>query len=140
VASETHVQGSTTINKGDQGEFVQFLLTSIVVKHVSSGLNFQYDLDTFFTLWSAVTDVEAVCSLPSGVKDQEYSAQVSSIGGNPPVTWSVEPSLPSGLSLNAATGEITGTPTETWNQTHLFTATDSVSKKTRINFSLTITG
>lgn len=140
VASETHTQGSVTITEGDLGEFVQFLLASIVVKHVPSGQNFQYALDTFFSLWSAVTAVEAVCSLPSGSVDNPYSAQVSSVGGRPPITWSVSPPLPSGLSLNTSTGEITGTPTEEWNQTHLFLAMDANNVTARINYALVVTG
>ncbi len=36
---------------------------------------------------------------------------VSATGGIPPYAWSVSPALPAGLSLNAATGQITGTPT-----------------------------
>jgi Putative Ig domain len=49
---------------------------------------------------------------PDGVIGTAYSATLSTSGGTPPVTWSVTAgALPAGLSLNANTGAITGTPT-----------------------------
>lgn len=50
--------------------------------------------------------------LPSGAITSTYSATLSSSGGTPAVTWAITVgSLPAGLTLNAATGAITGTPT-----------------------------
>ena len=50
-------------------------------------------------------------SLPNGVKGSAYSAQLRSKDDRPG-TWSVtQGSLPAGLTLNATTGAITGTPT-----------------------------
>lgn len=51
-------------------------------------------------------------SLPSGQAGTAYSATLSATGGVPPYTWSIiGGTLPGGLTLNAATGAITGTPT-----------------------------
>jgi virginiamycin B lyase len=51
-------------------------------------------------------------SLPVGTVGSPYSANLNAQGGAPPYTWSVFfGSLPPGLSLNPATGAITGTPT-----------------------------
>lgn len=56
--------------------------------------------------------IVSTSSLPTGSVTSLYSATLSSSGGVPAVTWSVSVgSLPAGLSLNAATGAITGTPT-----------------------------
>jgi hypothetical protein len=50
--------------------------------------------------------------LPSAAVGAAYSAQLSASGGAGSYTWSVSSgSLPAGLSLNAATGVISGTPT-----------------------------
>ena len=50
-------------------------------------------------------------SLPSGQDGSAYSAQLSSTGGAGGGTWSLSSgSLPSGLSLNASTGVISGVP------------------------------
>ena len=52
-------------------------------------------------------------SLPNGMAGQSYSVTLSASGGTLPYTWSLTGSqqLPSGLSLNASTGVISGTPT-----------------------------
>jgi len=51
-------------------------------------------------------------SLPGGQVGTAYSATLSATGGVTPYTWSlVSGTLPAGLSLNAASGTISGTPT-----------------------------
>lgn len=51
-------------------------------------------------------------SLPEGAKKVDYSATVQAVGGTGAYTWSISAgSLPSGMTLNATTGEISGTPT-----------------------------
>jgi hypothetical protein len=49
-------------------------------------------------------------SLPDGTVGVPYDQTLSASGGVPPYSWSYD-SLPPGLNLNSATGEITGTPT-----------------------------
>ncbi len=51
-------------------------------------------------------------ALPGGTQQQVYSATLTATGGTTPYSWSVASgSLPSGLSLGASSGSITGTPT-----------------------------
>ncbi|MEZ5367387.1 MAG: putative Ig domain-containing protein, partial [Bryobacterales bacterium] len=51
-------------------------------------------------------------SLAQGVVGASYSQTLAATGGTAPYTWSVSSgALPAGLSLNPATGEISGTPT-----------------------------
>ena len=51
-------------------------------------------------------------SLNYGYVGMSYSVSVAAAGGTSPYTWSITSgSLPGGLSLNASTGEISGTPT-----------------------------
>ena len=62
-------------------------------------------------------------SLPEGKVNQPYSASLSGSGGALPYTWSVSPALPANLSLDTATGAITGTPTTAGNHdTHVYAA------------------
>ena len=80
-------------------------------------------------------------SLPSGQVGTAYGATLAASGGTSPYTWSLTSgTLPAGLTLNAATGAITGTPTATANATALtFTVTDSSSPTQSKSVSLTLT-
>jgi RHS repeat-associated protein len=68
-------------------------------------------------------------SLPNGVVGQAYSATLNASGGTPPYTWTLAAgSLPSGLSLSASTGLISGMPTTGANPINITVkATDSRS-------------
>ena len=52
-------------------------------------------------------------SLPAATQGKAYSAQLTDTGAKAAVTWSTNVKLPKGLTLNAATGAITGTPKST---------------------------
>jgi hypothetical protein len=65
-------------------------------------------------------------SLPAAVVGEAYKQALQASGGTAPLKWSVNPALPAGLSLDAATGEIAGTPTEALQKkTYKITVTDS---------------
>jgi putative Ig domain-containing protein len=67
----------------------------------------------------------ATTSLPSGVVGSPYSAQLKATGGDGGYTWSVETgALPPGLTLNATTGAITGTPTAAGTSNFTVAVTD----------------
>jgi hypothetical protein len=74
-------------------------------------------------------------SASAGTTGQPYSLGLSANGGLPPYTWSA--SLPSGLSINPATGEISGTTTETGVVPVTVTATDSRGVSRTISFDVT---
>ncbi|MGA2585609.1 MAG: putative Ig domain-containing protein [Candidatus Aminicenantales bacterium] len=59
---------------------------------------------TTLTIWNS--------SLPNGTLNTAYNVYLVALGGKPHYTWSkTSGSLPAGLSLNADTGAISGTPT-----------------------------
>jgi hypothetical protein len=67
-------------------------------------------------------------TLPDGAANTAYSKTLEAIGGTPPLTWSVTPTLPDGLTLDAATGTIGGKPKAASSQTTFtFTVTDSAT-------------
>jgi N-acetylneuraminic acid mutarotase len=67
-------------------------------------------------------------SLPGGTLNQAYSAQLQASGGTTPYSWQVTAgSVPPGLTLNAATGSISGTPTAQGNYSFTITVTGSGS-------------
>ncbi|MEP6957207.1 MAG: putative Ig domain-containing protein [Nitrospirota bacterium] len=66
-------------------------------------------------------------SLPQATANQNYSAQLAASGGTGAYTWGFaggSPALPTGLTLDASSGAITGLPTGTSNQNITFTVTD----------------
>jgi hypothetical protein len=79
--------------------------------------------------------------LPSGTINQPYAAVVGGSGGTTPYTWSLasgSPALPAGLSLNATTGAIVGTPTALETTTPIFRLQDASSPAQAVQKPLTI--
>ena len=67
-------------------------------------------------------------TLPTPILNTAYSQMVTTSGGTAPVTFAVSAgSLPTGLSLNASTGAVTGTPTAAGAYSFTIEATDSNS-------------
>jgi hypothetical protein len=66
----------------------------------------------------------STASLPGGSTTAAYSATVQAAGGSAPYDY-VATGLPSGLSINASTGSITGTPTASGNFSVTVTVTDA---------------
>jgi type II secretory pathway component GspD/PulD (secretin) len=78
-------------------------------------------------------------SLPDGVLNTAYTATLQSGGGTGAVTWSIATgSLPSGLTLNPATGTITGTPTAAGTSNITVSATDSANPPDSVTTALSI--
>jgi hypothetical protein len=78
-------------------------------------------------------------ALPNGAVNQPYSASLTGSGGTPPYTWSVSPALPANLSLDAATGAISGTPTTQGTTTHTFSLRDSSVPAQTVQQTLNLT-
>ena len=78
-------------------------------------------------------------SLPAGTVSQPYSASLAGSGGAPPYTWSVSPALPANLSLDTATGAISGTPTGQGTTSHTFTLRDSSNPPQTVQQTLSLT-
>ena len=97
-----------------------------------------------FSGWNTniVGAVQLSCTpLPNGTECETYSASVLSVqGGTPPFTWSVSAgSLPPGMSIAAADGSISGTPTAAGTFTFTVTVVDSTSPALTATQDQTIT-
>jgi hypothetical protein len=77
--------------------------------------------------------------LPQGTVGTSYSQALAATGGSGTYTWSVSVgSLPANLSLNAATGTISGQPTTATTANFTIQATDTNQATASKQFSLTI--
>ncbi|MEQ1850418.1 MAG: HYR domain-containing protein, partial [Chthoniobacteraceae bacterium] len=66
-------------------------------------------------------------SLPAGTVNAPYSQQITAAAGNGTLSWSISAGiLPDGLSLNAQTGALTGTPYEAGSFIFTATVTDNL--------------
>lgn len=78
-------------------------------------------------------------SLPGATLLTPYSASLRAAGGSGARTWSVTAgTLPSGLSLNPATGTISGTPTAAGNSNFTLTVADSGTPPKSVMTTLSI--
>ncbi|MGJ5149972.1 putative Ig domain-containing protein [Bradyrhizobium sp. HKCCYLR1023] len=92
------------------------------------------------TVNGAVTATQSVASktLTQNQPSTNFTP-VTGGGGTPAYTYSVSPSLPTGLTLNTSTGAITGTPTAASGATtYTVTVTDANSATASNTFSLTV--
>ncbi|MGJ4996312.1 putative Ig domain-containing protein [Bradyrhizobium sp. HKCCYLS3077] len=94
------------------------------------------------TVNGAVTATQSVASktLTQNAAATSFTP-VTGGGGTPSYTYSVSPSLPSGLTLSGSTGAITGTPTAvSGSQTYTITVTDANSATASNTFTLAVNG
>jgi hypothetical protein len=79
-------------------------------------------------------------SLPAGRVGVGYSQVLSVTGGAFPYTWSVQSgTLPAGLTLNASTGAITGTPTTAGTSNIVFRVGEGLGNSDTETVTITIT-
>lgn len=78
-------------------------------------------------------------TLPTGSVGVAYTENLAATGGTPPYTWSItQGSLPAGLSLNATSGAIMGTPTTAVTVNFTVQVKDSAAVTATKVFTLTI--
>ncbi|MFJ6328799.1 MULTISPECIES: putative Ig domain-containing protein, partial [unclassified Rhizobium] len=80
----------------------------------------------------------AAGALPAGQMNAAYSQTVTASGGTGPYGYAVTGTLPAGLTLNHATGAITGTPTSAGSYSFSINATDANNAMTSAAYTLAI--
>src|SRR6266705_3068117 len=78
-------------------------------------------------------------SLPQGTTGAAYSATLQANNGTTPYSWTISSSsLPAGLSLNASTGAISGTPTQSGTFSFTAQVADSANNKAQQLLSMQV--
>ena len=98
---------------------------SFTIKATDNTLPQTATLDVTLTVDSHVAVTKS--SLKTGGQNQVYSDSFTAIDGKTPYTWSVTGTMPGGLTLNASTGKVSGTPTDFGQFIYTVTVTDSSS-------------
>jgi hypothetical protein len=89
---------------------------------------------------TSVFAVSAPSLLPDGTVGKAYSVTLKADNGTGAQAWSVAPALPAGLSLGAATGVLSGTPSVAQATTsYTFTVKDSSTPPATATKSLSLT-
>ena len=122
-----------TFNGIAEGDSITFNGQTFIVSYVGGDGN-----DVTLKAFNGV--VVSPATLPDGTVGTAYNQAVSASGGSgPPFTFAVTTgTLPIGLSLNANTGAITGTPTFSSTYNFTITATDSVGATGRQSYTVVI--
>jgi type II secretory pathway pseudopilin PulG len=107
--------------------------TVVVTLTDASGASVNKSLSLAVTTAPSIT----TASLAGGEVSLGYIATLAGSGGTTAYSWSVSPSLPSGLSLNGSSGAISGTPNGTAGTTS-FTATLTDAVGVAVSKSLSI--
>jgi hypothetical protein len=109
---------------------VGFTVTDSVARTVTKSIAFRSVAPL------TVTTTTPLNSAPAGVS---FSQILAATGGTAPYTWTLTGSLPTGLSLNSTTGQISGTPTVPGAYNFTINITDSRSQATSVPFTQTVT-
>jgi hypothetical protein len=75
--------------------------------------------------------------LPDGVVFTPYSASITATGGSAPYSWTAT-GLPTGLTINATTGVVSGTPTAVGSYAATVTAADAAGKTASASATIVI--
>ena len=125
------ISGAADPNGGPQFQVATWLTLA--------GQSFQ-NTATLSTEFSGTSTLALGCgSPPSGQISQSYSATLAPSGGVPPYTFAIiSGALPTGLTLNAATGVISGTPTALGKFSFTVQVTDSAAATASVACSISI--
>ena len=126
--------GAITGNPTTAGTF------NITVKVADSGSPQLSSTKQLSIIIAAPVLTVTTASLPAGDVSLAYSSTLTFSGGISPVTWSVTVgALPGGLTLNASTGQFSGTPTAAGAFNFTVQASDSTNPVQQATKALSIT-
>src|SRR3989338_1408513 len=98
-----------------------------------------FEFQYYPTLAPAPPPTIATTNLPVAEVSSPYSQTLQALGGTTPYTWSViSGNLPTGLTLNSSTGEISGIPTDSYDYNFTVQVADANSKMATQALSISV--
>jgi formylglycine-generating enzyme required for sulfatase activity len=137
IGYEISANGTQLILKGAVTESGTFSFISRVIDSLGNTCSQNHTITV-----NPKLEITNTCPLPNGTKGTDYSANLTSTGGKPSFTWALVPlgvGLPPGLTLNASSGRISGTPTAVGNFTFTIKVTDACGTAITKNCTIPIT-
>ena len=125
-----------TINGTPEQATARTLYTYTVTdaSSVERALEFYLEILTAFTIAGTVTDQEFIVEIPI-----QPVVLPGADGGVAPYSYSLSPDLPTGLSFDASTRTIDGTPESITSETeYTYTASDAESREESLQFSIAV--
>ncbi len=130
---------TTATLSGTPTDIGDFSFTLHLADSVGNQTGDSINPDKVFNLHVSDTLTVTTTSLPTAALNIPYSTTLTSNGGFQPITWKVSTgTLPTGITLDVTTGQLSGTPTGS-TATVTFMATDSDATKQTATQQLTIT-
>ncbi len=126
--ASTTVAFNVTVNAGDANGTVIANAAALGYNSATTGTSFIGASNTVSSTVSVinVNPVLAFAAPPSGEVNATYTNTLTAAGGTGPYSWTVTTgALPAGLTLNPATGVISGTPTASGFSNFTVSATDA---------------
>ena len=109
------------------------------VYHASNSAGDSADATVSLTILAptTVTIAPASGALPAATTGSAWSQTLSATGGSAPYTWTAH-GLPAGISLNAATGALSGTPTSAGSFTFSVTVKEAGNVSATASYTLVV--
>lgn len=119
-------KGMNTVEAPDALQAVQYPVAVNIRALPNHSITTRPGYEELFVVETA-PEITDTCPITAGTTGSAYSYTFTVVGGTGPYTWAIiAGSLPAGLSLNASTGAITGTPTDFGTFPFTIQVTDAV--------------
>jgi len=99
-----------------------------------------YSADSRIAVQGLLLAIAQPSAMPDAIVGRTYSQTLSAQGGDPPYTWTVSSgTLPPGLSLNATSGQVAGTPSSAGVYTFTVRVADKSGSSATRSYTIRIT-